>query len=49
MIRIAYYEHQVQWGPVFNNLVMTRTLNNVVVPGSAVTVNGGFSLLIPGY
>jgi len=49
VLRLEYYEPHVQWGAVFDELVMTRTLNNVVVPGSAKTVNGGFSLLIPGY
>jgi hypothetical protein len=49
VIRLAYYEPKVQWGAVFDDLVMTRTLNNVVVPGSAQTINGGFSFLIPGF
>ena len=49
VIRIAYYEPSVQWGPVFENLVITLTRNNKVVYASPVTVNGGFSLLIPGY
>lgn len=48
-IHLAYYEAKVQWGIVFNNLVVTPTLDNVVVPEAAMTVNGGFSLLIPGY
>jgi hypothetical protein len=34
---------------VFENLVVTPTLNNAAVPGEAMTVNGGFSLFIPGF
>jgi hypothetical protein len=49
VVRLAYYEPHVQWGSVFDELVMTQTLNNVVVPESAKTINGGFSFLIPGY
>jgi len=49
VVRFDYYEPHVQWGSVFDDLVMTRTLNNAVVPGSAMNVSGGFSLLIPGY
>lgn len=49
VVRLAYYEPKVQWGSVFDDLVMTQTLNNVVVPESAKTINGGFSFLIPGY
>jgi hypothetical protein len=49
VIQLAYYEQHVQWGIIFNNLVVTPTLNNGAVLGSAITVNGGFSLLIPGY
>jgi hypothetical protein len=48
-VGLVYYEPKVQWGAVFDNLVMTRTLNNVVVPESAQTIDGGFSFLIPGY
>jgi hypothetical protein len=49
VIGLAYYEPHVQWGSVFDDLVLTKTLNNAVVAGSAKTINGGFSFLIPGY
>ena len=48
-IHLSYYERQVQWGIEFNNLVVTPTRNNGAVLESPMTVNGGFSLLIPGY
>jgi hypothetical protein len=48
-IHLAYYEAKVQWGIVFNNLIVTPTLNNGAELGPAMMVNGGFSLLIPGY
>jgi hypothetical protein len=49
VLGLNYYEPHLQWGPVFDNLVVTPTLDNVAVPGSAMTVNGGFSLFIAGY
>lgn len=49
VIRLSYYEPNLQWGTVFENLVMTPTLNNAAVPGEAMAVNGGFSLFIPGF
>jgi hypothetical protein len=49
VIEMDYYEPHLQWGPVFDNLVVTPTSDNVAIPGSAITVNGGFSLFVPGY
>lgn len=49
IIRLVYYEPKIQWSPVFENLVVTPTLNNGTELGPAMTVNGGFSLFIPGY
>jgi hypothetical protein len=49
IIRLAYYEPNIQWSPVFENLVVTPTLNNGTDLGPAMAVNGGFSLFIPGY
>jgi hypothetical protein len=49
VIRLTYYEPHVQWGSAFDNLVVTRTSNNVVLTDSALSFTGGFSMLIPGY
>ncbi|MEW6721501.1 MAG: hypothetical protein AB1346_13725 [Thermodesulfobacteriota bacterium] len=45
-LRFAYYERNLQWSPVFDNLVVTRTLNGAVVPDATATYNGGFSVFM---
>lgn len=46
VMRLVYYERPFQWGVAFDNFVATSVANDAVVPESAATFNGGFSVMM---
>ncbi|MBE0569345.1 MAG: hypothetical protein IH576_01765 [Deltaproteobacteria bacterium] len=46
VLRFAYYGQNFQWSPVFENLVVTPTPDNIVIPDSMTIYDGGFSVMM---
>lgn len=46
VMRLVYYERPFQWGVSFDNFIATSVANDAVVPESAATFNGGFSVMM---
>ncbi len=46
VMRLTYYEQQLQWGPAFDAFAMTRIRNGALVSGSTISYDGGFSLFM---
>lgn len=46
VMRLVYYEKPFQWGVAFDGFVAAPVVNDAVVPDSATTFDGGFSVMM---